>query len=195
MKQLNIDILSPGYTKKILLLGAITQEREIFDSVVSINQSLFLTSHGKKYQIDYEGIVNGGADKSLLEFSISEVDEFKINNTVFTKFYACDDNDKNGIEINLICNDLKSLVFNSKENESVFNNAICGYVNLLENSDNIAIVSQAFVIILDKSKLDKNQCFGILGMNKKYFTKCSENEIKEILEIKKDKIKVNELEK
>lgn len=184
MDKLDMDIFNPNNMKKILVLGATSQEFPVFDDVVSIEKAIFLTSHNKKYQISCEGVM-GYNDKHCTEILINEVDEFSVKNS--QEYLLCESPKRKGKEIIIDKLTIKNLQTLSAHDDQLLSRILDQNPNI-EIENNITIISsKLFAIVLLNKELENNKYFGTLYLNEREFFRVTDDKFKKELGIKEKK--------
>ena len=182
MNKFGLDIFDSKYTKKVYILG-MSQKKEMETSGLgTINNSLYLKSHGKKYQINVT-ITFGHLIDEKCDIEFKEINNFSLIKNFITSYYACDGEVEGQILLNLISGTYEEIMYSnfSYEQQKILESLMSS----TEKYNGILIISDVFGININD---DGNTIF---SYNKKYFTHCSANELMEILDINK-KIKTNE---
>lgn len=177
----DFTIFSKDYMKNVYILGGAFSEGCVMGEIYAINRIFYLKSHGYKYELKFEGIMDKSEKLNNLEVYCKKVDEYKIlSNGIY---FACDGEKEGEIKLNISADN----VFNIK-NTLLPKNEFIQLSNLLENehdaNDNI-VITNAFSFIFNENA--EGRIFGNSVINKHAFTRCSLNELREILDIQKEK--------
>lgn len=177
----DFSIFSKDYMKSIHLLGACICEGCVMGEIYAINRVFYLETHGHKYELKFEGIIDKSEKINNLEVHCIKVPEYKVlSNGVY---FACDGEKEGKMKLQVITEN----AFNIKNKE--LNRENIRLLNdIFENSygaQDKVILTDAFAFILSE-QTDERQ-LGNNIINKKCFTKCSIQELREILNIQKEK--------